>query len=220
MNVLGWLFGGRTEVYKFDLGNGIKRFRAKEDDNFLRFKDKGTLYIILKTIAPKIDKWGNRYFFVFESDIHTFDIENGKILDPSLEKEFKQRIKLEELYKFKSMIKEVEEEVIKDKAKEILSYFEVSESDKDKTEELTMIIPAIKLGKTAETYIENLTPHDTINEVNSLLLDGKILSSVLNTVKENRWVILGAMVVGSAITIIAIVLFAIMFPEQWMAFAT
>jgi len=218
--IVQWLMGGKTFVEKFDLGNGIKRFKCREDDNFLRFKEKGTLYIILKTIAPRVDRWGNRYFFVFESDIHTFDIENGKILDPVLEKEFKKRIKLEEIYKFKSMIKEVEEEVIKDKAKEILSYFEVSDEEKESEQELELIIPAIKLGKTAEVHIDNLTPHDTINEVNSLLLDGKILTSVLKSAKENKWMILGGMIVGSALTIIATVLFAILFPEQWHDFAT
>lgn len=219
MTIIHRLMGGKTLVEKFDTGNGFARFKCKEDDHFIRFRDRGTLYLILKTIPPKIDKFGNRLYFTYETDIHTFEIESGKILDEQLEKEFKERIKLEELTKFKDMMKEVEEEAIQDRAREILKSMSVSKDNEEEEETaLNINLPYIKLGKTSETHIDNLTPHDTINEVNSLILDGKLLKALLTSAMRDKWVLLGAMIVGSALTIVIMTLVAIMFPEQWGAF--
>ena len=219
MGIIARLLGGRTFIYRLDLGNGFTKKRVREDDNFLRFKDQGTVYLVLKTVPPKIDQNGNRHFFMYETDVHTFNVESGKVLSKELEKEFKERLKLNEIQKFKDMMKDIEEEAIKDRAEIILESWSIGEeADKRKNEKQSkfeITPPVIKLSKTAETQIDVLTPHDTINEVMSMILDGKVLSALMSSVDYNKWFILMFMVVGSAITIILAVVVALMFPEQW-----
>jgi len=219
LGIIARLLGGRTFIYRLDLGNGFTKKRVREDDNFLRFKDQGTVYLVLKTVPPKIDKNGNRHFFMYETDVHTFNVESGKVLSKELEKEFKERLKLNEIQKFKDMMKDIEEEAIKDRAEIILESWSIGEeADKRKNEKQSkfeITPPVIKLSKTAETQIDVLTPHDTINEVMSMILDGKVLSALMSSVDYNKWFILMFMVVGSAITIILAVVVALMFPEQW-----
>lgn len=229
MGIIARMLGGRTFIYRLDLGNGFTKKRVKEDDNFLRFKDQGTIYLVLKTVPPKIDKNGNRHFFMYETDVHTFNVETGVVLNKELEKEFKERLKLNEIQKFKDMMKDIEEEAIRDRAELILESWSVEGGEeaieeakkgkgkqKEPKEDVFKITPpVIKLSKTAETQIDVLTPHDTINEVLSMILDGKVLASLMSSVEYNKWFILMFMITGSALTIILAIIIALMFPEQW-----
>ena len=212
MGIIGRLLGGRTFIYRMDMGNGLFKKRVREDDNFLRFNDKGTIYLVLKTVPPRMDKNGNRHYFMYETDVHTFNIETGEVLDKTLEKEFKERLKLNEVQKFKDMMKDIEEEAIRERAETILESWSIGEEIEPEklTDEEKKIFeisaPVIKLSKTAEAEIDVLTPHDTINEVSSMILDGKVLTALMNAVEYNKWLLLGVMSVGSALTIIFAVL--------------
>jgi hypothetical protein len=223
MKVLG--FGPRTYLYKFDLGSSFVKKRVKETDAFIKFKDKGTRYIILKTQPAKVDKYGNKYFFMFETDVHSFDPETGKVLDESLESEFKERLKLNELQKFKELLKDVEEDAIKERAKDIYESITVTESSKDKKEgaeeeEITIdiTVPNIKLSTTAEIKIDSLTPHDTINEVLSHILDGTVLNSLITPKRMDKLTLFGILTVGICLGWILMIIFAAFWPDLWRQF--
>jgi len=222
---LAIILAGRTYIHRFDIGNGYRRFKVTEDDYFCRFREKGTLFLMMKTTAPKIGKYGDRHFFIFETDIHTFNPQDGTILTPEMEKYFKERLKLEEVQKFKDVIKEIEAQAIAERASEILKKLSVkSKGQKGSVTEddiqMELLIPSLKLAKSSELAINDLTPHDTINEFNSLVLDGKIITALMNATRMNKWVLAAGIVVGMALMVLLVIAFAIAFPEQWRYFAT
>lgn len=222
---LAIIMAGRTYIHRFDIGNGYRRFKVTEDDYFCRFREKGTLFLMMKTVAPSIGKYGDRHFFIFETDIHTFNPRDGKILTPEMEKYFKQRLKKEEVQKFRDVIKEIEEDAIRERAHDILKKMVVrTKGDKTApdTEEIEMelLIPSLKLAVSTEMAIDDLTPHDTINEFNSLILDGKIITALMNAAKMNKWVLVGGIIVGMALMVLMVVGYAVAFPDQWRMFAS
>jgi len=223
MKVLG--FGPRVYLFKFDLGSSFKKKKVKETDAFLKFKDAGTQYIILKTQPAKVDKYGNKYYFMFETDVHSFDPETGKVLDPSLENEFKERLKLNELAKFKDLLRDVEEDAIKERAKDIYESITVTKETKASEEEseddeisIDITVPTVKLSKTAEIRIDNLTPHDTINEVLSHILDGTVLNSLITPKRMDKITLFGILTVGVALGWILMIIFAAFWPDLWRQF--
>lgn len=222
---LAIIMAGRSYIHRFDIGNGYRKFRVTEDDYFCRFRDKGTLFLMMKTTAPSIGKYGDRHFFIFETDIHTFNPRNGSILTPEMEKYFKERLKKEEVKKFRDVIKDIEEKAIQERAEDILKKLSVrvKSTDKDIDEqelEMELLIPSLKLAVSTEMAIDDLTPHDTINDFNSLILDGKIITALMNAARMNKWLLAGGIIVGMSLMVLMVIAYAIMFPEQWGAFAT
>jgi hypothetical protein len=225
--------GFGTYVHKLDLGNSYKKIRAKETDQFLKFKDRGTPYIILKTVPAKVDFRGNKQWFLMESDVHTYDPESGEVLDPRLEGEFKKRLLKNELEEFKELIKGAQQEAIRKRTDEIYDSIIVrpvtSDGQEDESKsieamdleteqrlmEVEFNVPTIKIGRTLETRIENLTPHDTINEVMSMILDGTVLKSLITPPKLSIPQVLGVGIVGLCVGWILIILYAVMFPNEW-----
>lgn len=223
--------GFNTYVVKLDIGDGYKKRRCSETDQFIKFRDRGTQYIVLKTVPPKIDSSGNKFWFMMESDVHTYNPNDGKVLNEKMEEEFKKRLLKNEIQQFEELLKDAKKEVIKERTREIYDSLVVSKeatddltdgSDNSKNEtdsfELEIEMPVIKIGKTLERRIEDLTPHDTINEVMSMILDGTILSSLLTPPKLDMKTILGVLIVGVALGWILIILYAVAFPDQWAAF--
>jgi hypothetical protein len=218
---------GATFMHKFDLGNHYRKRKVKELESFLRFKEKGTLFIILKSVAAKIDKHGNRHYWMYETDVHTYNPEDGSVLAPELEKEFKNRLKINELQRFKELLAEVEDDAIKERARDI--YEAITLTDKKvikgkKTIEgneepemsvLDIEVPNIRLGKTAEMRIDALTPHDTIEEVMAQILEGKVLNILLKPKRWDFWTRFGHVIVGVSIGWILMVLFAAFSPDLW-----
>lgn len=222
-------FGFGTYVHKLDLGNSYKRIRAGETDQFLKFKDHGTQYLLLKSSIPHVDFRGNKHWFMVESDVHTFNPESGEVLDSRLEGEFKKRLLKNELEEFKELIKGAQEDAIKKRTQEIYESIvvkpkieteEEESSDEEAKAELMEIefnVPTIKIGKTIETRINDLTPHDTINEILSMLLDGSVLKSLITPPKLSWAQIIGVGIVGLCVGWILIILYATLFPKEWAA---
>jgi len=222
--------GFNTYVHKLDVGNSYKKIRSKETDQFLKFKDRGTPYVMLKSVPAKIDFRGNTHHYMVESDVHTFDPETGQVLDPRLEKEFKKRLLKNELEEFKELIKGAQQDAIKERTKEIYESIIVKpvlDSDgtakvddlDDKTQkelmEIEFNVPTIKIGKTIALRIENLTPHDTINEVMSMILDGTVLQALITPPKLSTLQLIGVGIVGICLGWILIILYAVFFPNEW-----
>jgi len=222
-------------VEKLDKGNGINFIRAKENDSFVIFKDNGEIYVLLKTVAPRIDRHGRRYYHCVETDAHVYDPTTGKVVDDTLEKEFKEfLIKSEEL-KLQMIAEESKEEAIREQVQKLyerriiqdiasfdddLEFDELEENiaQKKANSEMNIQIPTIRVGKAELRRIETLTPHDTITEVISILLDGSILKALLSKLVTSKWLILGAVIVGMALLIIIEVGFAAFFPTEWKTF--
>ncbi len=219
--------GFGTYVHKLDIGNSYKKIRSKETDQFLKLKDRGTQYLLLKTVPPKIDLRGNKHWFMVESDCHTFNPETGEVLDARLEGEFKKRLLKNELTEFKELIKGAQEEAIQKRTDEIYESIVVkpvlsdeeaeSEDGEEKAElmEIEFNVPTIKIGKTIDMRIQDLTPHDTINEVMSMILDGTVLQSLITPPKLSKLQLVGVGIVGICIGWILIILYAVAFPNEW-----
>lgn len=224
ISFMGLGFG--TYVHKLDMGNGFKKIRARETDEFLKFKDRGVQYIILKTVPPKIDRRGNKFWYVMETDIHTFDIETGKVLDEEQAIAFKRRLLKNELQSFQELVKGARDEAIKERTQDIYDTLittdkimegETEEQEEEFVKEFTIEVPTIKVGRSLEVKIENLTPHDTINEIMSMILDGTILSALMRKAKVEMATYAGILIVGICLGWILIILFAVLAPEQWSA---
>lgn len=225
LSILG--LGFNTFIHKLDIGNSYKRKRCKESDQFVHFKDQGTKYIILKTVPPKVDYRGNKHFYMMEADIHVFDPESGKVLDDRLEKEFKKRLLKNELEKFSDLMKDAQEEAIAERAKELYDTMQVKTKKADGKEEVVLgeegnelveiefNVPTIKIGTTIATKINNLTPHDTINEVISMILDGVVLKNLITPIKMEWKTIVGILIVGICMGYISVIMYAVFFPEQF-----
>lgn len=212
---------GGTYVHRHGLGNEYEKIRASETDQFVKFKLKGTLYILLKTIPPYIDKRGNKFFYMMESDVHTFDPSTGKVLDEKLEKEYKKKLLKDEIEKFDELMKGIKQEALKAKAQQLYEAISIGtvaddeESEEKKDKDIVFEIPVIKTGITIKAKIDDLTPHDTINEVMSKVLDGTILNVLLTPPKYDWKTIIGIMIVGVSLGWILVIMYAVFFPEQF-----
>lgn len=223
--------GDNIFIYKVGLGNDFTIIPVRSStDSFLKFKDRGTNYIVLKTVSPYIDSKGRRHYFVWETDVHTANPETGQVLDPKLEREYKKRLMANELQDFKDILDEVKTEALKERAEELFEGVELTTTktgkasikSKDEDEDVFSIditLPSLKLGKTRELEIESLTPHDTINEVMSMILDGTILKSLIKPKKMDWSMVAGILVVGVCLGWILVLLYMVLVPAGWAAFA-
>ncbi len=222
--------GESVYVYKIGLGNEFRRIPVRTvTDSFLKFKDRGTNYIILKTVPPYIDPKGTRHYFVWETDVHTADPDTGEVLDAKLEGEYKKRLMANELEDFKDILDEVKAEALRERAEELFAGMELTQTHtgestiKSKEEDgdilqIDITIPSLKLGKTRRLEISELTPHDTINEVLSMILDGTILKSLIKPKKMDWQTITGILIVGICLGWIFVIAYMVLAPAGWAAF--
>ncbi len=222
--------GESVYIYKIGLGNEFRRINVRTvTDSFLKFKDRGTNYIILKTIPPYIDSKGARHYFVWETDVHTANPDTGEVLDAKLEGEYKKRLMANELEEFKDILDEVKAEALRERAEELFAGMELTQTHTDETTieskkedegilQIDITVPSLKLGKTRKLEISELTPHDTINEVLSMILDGTILKSLIKPKKMDWQSVAGILIVGICLGWIMVIAYMVLVPAGWAAF--
>ena len=205
--------GQTTKVLKFDNGNSYREFKAKETDNFLTFKDRGEINVLFKTIPAKINPKGVRLYTCMETDIHTYNINTGEVVSKEFESWFKGRLKKKAVEELEKTLSDTKTEMDKEHYKK--AYQKLLNGEIGDIENLKIEIPEIQLGETTLKRIDDLTPHDTVNETINMVMGDKILKNLLDQLQMSKWMVAAILIVGMASLLLIEIFLIAAFPVQW-----
>jgi len=173
----------KTSIELIQVNRGIKQV-----NRFLLFKINGIKKIALITTPPLLHRKKPTYF-VYETDQNTFDVNDGKILDNDLGKDW-----------LKYLVKHPEQQFLTKPALK---------------DELISVESVDIHYKTSNVLPFNLKPHHVIEDIERTLLDGQVLKQLFANLGRSSMMDFGlGLLAGVGLGIVLLMVMGAIFPDQ------